>query len=126
MSNKKPKIKEMKRNEFKTQNPIGPEDLPKLKYLLLCLRNDQKSAEFRYPVNYEALGLLDYPLIIKKPMDISTVSSNLKNGKYQYIEGCLNDIQLIWDNCMHFNAEGSWIYNLAEDLEIQSQKMISN
>ena len=107
MTNNLSKIKEMIRDELETRNPIGPEDMTKLKHILLFLRTNANSAEFRYPVNYEALGLLDYPLIIKKPMDLSTANNNLKNGKYKYIEECLNDIQLIWDNCKHFNAEGS-------------------
>ena len=31
-------------------------------------------------------GLVDYPQIIKKPMDIGTVKKNLKNNKYKYVE----------------------------------------
>ena len=44
-------------------------------------------------------------------MDISTCTKLLKEGKYKYIEECLNDIQRIWDNCKLYNREGSWIYN---------------
>ena len=40
-------------------------------------------------------------------MDLGTVKKNLKNNKYKYIEDCLNDIQLIWDNCKIYNFEGS-------------------
>ena len=41
--------------------------------LLQMLESDQHSAEFRQPVDYVRLGLLDYPAIVKRPMDLSTV-----------------------------------------------------
>ena len=56
---------------------------------------------------FVAFGLLDYPQIIKKPMDLDTVKKNLKNNKYKLVEDVLNDMQLIWDNCKTYNAEGS-------------------
>jgi Transcription factor involved in chromatin remodeling, contains bromodomain len=56
------------------------------------------------------LGLADYFDIIKNPMDLGTVRKNLKANKYKYVEEVLADIQLIWDNCKTYNAEGSVIY----------------
>ena len=49
------------------------------------------------------MGLTDYLTIIKKPMDLSTVRTNLDNNEYDYIEEVLNDLQLIWDNCKLYN-----------------------
>lgn len=53
------------------------------------------------------LGLPDYFDIIKNPMDLGSVKKNLNGNKYKFIEDCLGDIQLIWDNCKMYNAEGS-------------------
>jgi hypothetical protein len=39
-----------------------------------------------------ALGLHDYPMIVKKPMDLNTVKRNLTNNAYDTVEGCLADI----------------------------------
>ncbi len=58
-------------------------------------------------------------------MDLGTVKKNLKNNKYHYVEECLNDIQLIWDNCKLYNSEGSWIYDLALKLENNMLKQIN-
>lgn len=58
-----------------------------------------------------ALGLIDYPQIIKTPMDLGTVKKNLKNNKYKYVEETIQDIQLVWDNCKKYNAEGSVYFN---------------
>ena len=58
-------------------------------------------------------------------MDLGTVKKNLRNNKYKYVEECLNDIQLIWDNCKLYNSEGSWIYDLALKLENNMLKQIT-
>lgn len=50
---------------------------------------------------------MDYPNVVKYPMDLGTVKENVKNSTYQHVEECLDDIQLIWDNCKSYNAEGS-------------------
>lgn len=38
-------------------------------------------------------------------MDLNTVKRNLNNGNYGEVEGCLADIQLIWDNCKLYNSK---------------------
>lgn len=58
-------------------------------------------------IKFIALGLFDYPQVIKYPMDLNTVKKSLKNNKYKFVEEALHDLQLIWDNCKLYNAEGS-------------------
>jgi len=41
--------------------------------LLQALETNPKSIDFRLPVDYVELKLDDYPIIIKNPMDLSTV-----------------------------------------------------
>lgn len=65
------------------------------------------SFDFQTPVEYEALGLTDYPSVVKTPMDLSTVRNKLNSGKYVYIQEVFNDIQLIWNNCKLYNREDS-------------------
>ncbi len=72
--------------------------------LLQTLIDAPDSFEFRTPVDYMAYGLLDYPLVVKKPMDLGTVKKNLNNNQYETVEDCLADIQLIWDNCKIYNT----------------------
>ena len=50
-------------------------------------------------------------------MDLGTVKKSIKIGKYKKVEECLDDLQLIWDNCKLYNSEGCWIYELAVQLE---------
>ena len=52
------------------------QDLLKIVYAFL---SRPESAPFREPVNWQALGLDDYPLIVKKPMDLGTIKVKLLN-----------------------------------------------
>ena len=38
------------------------------------------------------MGLLDYPQIVKNPMDLSTCKEKLLSGKYATYEEAFNDI----------------------------------
>jgi hypothetical protein len=58
-------------------------------------------------VDWKGWNLPDYPSVVKKPMDLSTVKKNMKSNKYINIEEFLQDIQLIWDNCHLYNEPGS-------------------
>jgi len=107
-----------------TQTSIGKDELKKLNSVLTSIFDNQESVEFRQPVDVKGLGLTDYLTIIKTPMDLNSVKKNLKGGKYKYVEEALSDIQLIWDNCKTYNAEGSWIWKQADKLEKYSKKLI--
>lgn len=91
-----------------------PEDKVKVKQIIDLLKEENKAIEFLEPVDYNsrsilttALGLTNYRKIIKKPMDLSTVTSNLAKSKYKKLINAFEDIQLIWDNCMEYNIEQS-------------------
>lgn len=51
--------------------------------------------------------MLDYLTVITQPMDLSTVRSKLLGSCYTIVEDCLNDIELIWENCKLYNAKES-------------------
>jgi hypothetical protein len=42
----------------------------------------EESQPFLEPVDWKALGIPDYPTIIKNPMDLGTISKKLKENKY--------------------------------------------
>jgi len=54
--------------------------------------DNPQTVEFRQPVDWKALGLLDYPTVVTQPMDLSTVKSKLLGSCYTTVEDCLNDI----------------------------------
>ncbi len=77
----------------------------------------KKESEFlRDPVDWQALGLHDYPAIIKTPMDLKTVKKKLEMESYRDPTCVAADIRLIFLNAMTYNAPGSRIYSQAKNL----------
>lgn len=72
---------------------------------------------FKYPVDFKALELFDYPEIIKNPMDFDKIDAQCKQRKYKSHSEFFADLQLIWDNCKLYNQEGSPIFSQALQLE---------
>jgi Bromodomain len=44
-------------------------------------------------------GLVDYPSVIKVPMDLGTIKKKIKDKKYTNIYQCAEDVRLVWRNC---------------------------
>ncbi|CAM9471612.1 unnamed protein product, partial [Choristocarpus tenellus] len=65
-----------------------------------------ESAAFREPVDWRGLGLPDYPIVVKRPMDLGTVKRLLDQGRYRTPAECASDVRLIWQNCRAYNVEG--------------------
>jgi len=92
-------------------------DLSLISALIKSLESSSDSYEFLQPVDYIGLGLHDYPAVIKHPMDISSVKAKLLAGEYASTEAALLDLQLIWDNCKHYNMSDSAIVHQASSME---------
>jgi hypothetical protein len=71
---------------------------------------------FRQPVDWEGLELYDYPEIIQKPMDLSTIKENFENGYYRTASELATDVRLIFMNAMTYNDPSSKVYTHAKTL----------
>ncbi|ORY24146.1 Bromodomain-containing protein [Neocallimastix californiae] len=78
------------------------------------LRNPY-SAAFKDPV---PTTVPMYHEIIKKPMDFTTLKTNLDNKKYSTLKEFQSDVKLIFNNCYTFNMEGSDLFVAAQKLEV--------
>merc|ERR1711991_168203 len=96
--------------------------------LKLCnfLQSKPEAEAFLYPVDWKALNLPDYPQIIKQPMDLGTIESNLKRGVYKEVQEFSRDMRLVWKNAKTYNHEGSGIYVVAHQLENLFEKRFEN
>ena len=56
-----------------SKNALGKEELKKVNVILQKLIDSNDSVEFRAPVDWKGMGLTDYPLIVKTPMDLTTI-----------------------------------------------------
>eukprot|EP01040_Poterioochromonas_malhamensis_P005582 gene5582-5999_t len=84
-------------------------------YKIVCgIMSKPESFAFREPVDWKGLGLLDYPEVVKNPMDLGTVKSKMESNQYTTVEEVATDVRLVWSNCMLYNRDGSEFYHLAD------------
>jgi Bromodomain/Bromodomain extra-terminal - transcription regulation len=75
-----------------------------------------RSSFERPVVPFPLSGLLDYPKLIKNPMDLGTIKDKLKKKGYKTLRQLNDDVNLVWTNCMTYNQDGSDFYKLADSL----------
>ena len=72
---------------------------------------------FLTPVDPVALNIPDYHKIIKKPMDLGTIESKLKQGEYENFKEFEADVRLIFANCYKFNPPENLVHLSGKELE---------
>ena len=85
-------------------------ELNKPKYTALAV-------PFLYPVDPVAYNIPHYHKIVKKPMDLSTIQTKLKNGEYENAKEFEADIKLVFSNCYKFNPVGDPVHRMGRQLE---------
>lgn len=95
--------------------------IPILKYL----QSKHEAGPFLEPVDWKAFGLLDYPDVIKNPMDLGTIEKRLMGGEYSSPSKFAADIRLIWQNAQTYNRADSEIYKISEVLSRLFEKKMS-
>ena len=93
--------------------------------LIDAICQDPNSEPFLEPVAWKELELIDYPQIVKNPMDLGTVKNRLVTGKYATYEDFFTEIQQIWENCKLYNMAGSDIYRICERMERSARREIN-
>ncbi|KAH9043727.1 hypothetical protein EDB85DRAFT_2138423 [Lactarius pseudohatsudake] len=71
---------------------------------------------FAEPVDWVKLSIPDYPKIVKKPMDLSTMRAKLDSGAYATAEKFRDDIKLIINNCFLYNPPGTPVHQAGLDM----------
>ncbi|XP_020369243.1 ATPase family AAA domain-containing protein 2 isoform X2 [Rhincodon typus] len=67
------------------------------------LANDKRFRVFTKPVDVEEVP--DYCAVIKQPMDLSTIMSNIDLHRYMTVKAYLQDIELICNNALEYNPD---------------------
>ena len=110
-----------------TLNPLQSSLSKKaMKKIITDVKATELAEPFLHPVSLsEAPNYLDY---VTQPMDLSTVEKSFKAGKYDVEEGgklFASDLDLIFTNCVAYNAPLSEISNWALNLGQIVQTMIA-
>jgi hypothetical protein len=86
----------------------------------------QKGFEaFLVPVDWKGWGLNDYLDIVKEPMDLGTIQTKLKAGKYSTWKEFYGDFRLVVDNCKVYNQRTSDIHKSADKLDKFFEKEVN-
>ncbi|KAJ2160942.1 histone acetyltransferase [Coemansia sp. RSA 552] len=70
---------------------------------------------FQKPVDPQEVP--DYYTVVKEPMDLMTLESNVDDNKYPTLEAFTRDTHKIFDNCRNYNGEGTRYWRCATSLE---------
>ncbi|KAJ6581136.1 hypothetical protein B0H19DRAFT_1113888 [Mycena capillaripes] len=89
---------------------------PILRLAFERIQGFDRSEYFKLPVNKKEVP--DYFDIVKKPMSWSQIERNLENHQYWDIQSFKDDIQLVLDNAVLYNKEGTPFHKTA--LRIQT------
>ncbi|KAI8079591.1 Bromodomain-containing protein [Gilbertella persicaria] len=75
------------------------------------------SYPFLQPVDPVALNIPDYPTIVKRPMDLSTMERKLTQQEYRTADEFESDMSLMFSNCYLYNPPSLPIYSMAKQFE---------
>ncbi|ETW07701.1 hypothetical protein, variant 1 [Aphanomyces invadans] len=84
--------------------------------ILKNLIANPKAVPFLVPVDPVALAIPDYFKVIKEPMDLGTVRGNLENGVYPDPHAFAEQVRLVFNNCMRYNAAHTQVHVFAQKL----------
>ncbi|KAJ2756523.1 histone acetyltransferase [Coemansia pectinata] len=70
---------------------------------------------FQKPVDPQEVP--DYYVVVKEPMDLMTLESNVDENKYPTLEAFVEDTRKIFLNCKNYNGEGTRYWRCATSLE---------
>ena len=108
---------------YSTSKPKKKKFLWELKFCQEALNEMLKPKYFQVanpfynPVDPVALNIPHYHKIVKKPMDLATIGSKLKNGEYENAKEFEVDVRLMFNNCYRFNPPNDPIHHMGKQLE---------
>ncbi|XP_031810330.1 bromodomain-containing protein 7 isoform X2 [Sarcophilus harrisii] len=115
----KPLTSTLSKQEEVEQTPLQEA----LNQLMRQLQRKDPSAFFSFPVtDFIAPG---YSMIIKHPMDFSTMKEKIKNNDYQSIEELKDNFKLMCSNAMIYNKPETIYYKAAKKLLHSGMKILS-
>ncbi|KAK5174943.1 transcription initiation at TATA-containing promoter protein [Saxophila tyrrhenica] len=86
------------------------------------LKKTKNSGPFAKPVDPVALNIPNYLTIIEKPMDLSTLETNLKKGEYNSVQAFADDFDMIISNTRRFNGDAHAVTQIGFNLEAYFRK----
>lgn len=119
-------ISEVRKNRSKWANEdrVGQEELyESVEKVLMELKAGEHAHPFLQRVNKREAP--DYYNVIKHPMDIGTMMKKLKQLQYKSKKEFVDDLMLIWSNCLKYNADPShFLRKKALHMKKETEKLV--
>lgn len=119
-------ISEVRKNRSKWANEdrVGQEELyESVEKVLMELKAGEHAHPFLQRVNKREAP--DYYNVIKHPMDIGTMMKKLKQLQYKSKKDFVDDLMLIWSNCLKYNADPShFLRKKALHMKKETEKLV--
>ncbi|XP_065145621.1 bromodomain-containing protein 7 [Paramisgurnus dabryanus] len=119
VSQDKPHTPSLARMEDKEQTPLQEA----LSQLIRQLQRKDPNAFFSFPVT--DLIAPGYTLVIKRPMDFSSMKDKVKKEHYQSLEELKLDFRIMCENAMIYNKPDTIYYKAAKKLLHSGMKILS-
>jgi hypothetical protein len=78
---------------------------------------------FYDPVDPEKLEIPDYYDVVTEPMDLGTIKNKLHSNRYRNIQEFIDDINLIFNNCIKYNGEDSSVGKMCKVVRDEFYKL---
>lgn len=119
-------ISEVRKNRSKWANEdrVGQEELyESMEKVLMELKAGEHAHPFLQRVNKREAP--DYYNVIKHPMDIGTMMKKLKQLQYKSKKDFVDDLMLIWSNCLKYNGDPShFLRKKALHMKKETEKLV--
>ncbi|KAH8727220.1 transcriptional activator spt7 [Phaeosphaeriaceae sp. PMI808] len=119
-------ISEVRKNRSKWANEerVGQEELyESVEKVIMELKAGEHAHPFLQRVNKREAP--DYYNVIKQPMDIGTMMKKLKQLQYKSKKEFVDDLMLIWSNCLKYNADPShFLRKKALHMKKETEKLV--
>jgi len=123
---------------FSPTSTLTPAQFKFSQSIVRSLKRLKDAVPFLKPVDYMALNVPHYPTIVKTPMDFSTIERklassnpakqdlNYSNPRYLSADDLINDVRLIFQNCITFNGPDHVIALMGKRVEQVFDRQIKN
>lgn len=110
-------------SHLKRSHPDNANLMKNCSQLMTKLMKQKHAWIFNKPVDVIGMGLHDYFDIIKHPMDLGTVKSNLSKNLYSSPLDFAADVRLTFQNATTYNPKGHDVHAIAEQLLVKFEEL---
>ncbi|KXS17915.1 Bromodomain-containing protein [Gonapodya prolifera JEL478] len=112
------------RSKWGSESRVGQEELYEALEKVLNELKAYKEHSYPFLTKVQKKDVPDYYDVVKRPMDLGTMSKNLKNLQYISKSHFAQDLNLIWANAHAYNPKGSIFRAHADAMRDRAEELL--